>query len=86
MVAKIVAAIAIVFAGAIAPVKADPWHGYRGRGRRWQRNYRHWDRRDYNPLPGFLGGVFGGWLGSQINKDRDDDRDERDYRDDRPRD
>jgi hypothetical protein len=84
LAAKIVAAVVIVLVGAIAPASADPggwgWGGRgRGRGRSYRgRSYRHWDRgHDYNPLPGFIGGVFGGWLGSQLNRDRDeDDRDD----------
>lgn len=80
MLAKLVAAIGIVLVGATAPASADPWHGHRGRNRR--RHYRHWDRgRDYNPLPGFIGGILGGLLGSQVNKDRDD---QDGYRDDKP--
>jgi hypothetical protein len=78
LAAKIVAAIGIVLVGAFAPASAEPWHGSRGRGRSRGRSYRHWNRgNDYNPLPGFWGGVLGGWLGSQFNKDRDeDDRDD----------
>lgn len=93
--AKVVAALVIVLVGASAPASADPrgWgHGYRGHDH-WRPYHPHWrpyrpwdrDRYNYNPLPGFLGGIFGGWLGSQLNKDRDDGRDERNYRDDRPR-
>jgi hypothetical protein len=84
LAAKIVAAIGIVLVGAMAPASADPGGWNRGRGRSRGRSYRHWNRGrdDYNPLPGFLGGVFGGWLADQLTKDRDDPQER--YRDDEP--
>lgn len=84
MVRKIIAAavIALVGAASVVPASADPrgrargWRGRRGRG--W--GYQHqWAPSPYNPLPGFFGGILGGWLGSQVGKDRD----ERDYDDER---
>jgi hypothetical protein len=77
MLARLTAAILIaVFAlvGTI-PAGAEPrGHGWgrsrgrsRGRGHGWGHHY-----RPENPLPGFLGGIFGGWLAQQMEPDEPD--------------
>lgn len=95
MVRKLIAAaIIFVLAGAAAaaPVSAEPrgrgqrggWGEQRGRSRHWQGRRQYWRPGhgwyyDPNPLGSIFGGIIGGWLGSQMGKDRDD----RDYDDER---
>ena len=83
MLARIIAAAMIVLVGAAvaAPASAEPrgrgqqsrrGNSQRGRSRQWQGRRQYWHPGrgwDYNPLPGFLGGLFGGWLGQQLNQD-----------------
>ena len=84
---KLIAAAIIVLAGVVstAPASADPpWT--KGRSRQWRGRRQYWNpNRGWfydNPLPGFLGGILGGWLGSQVNNDRgyDDERPSRESR------
>lgn len=44
------------------------WGGYY-RPRGWGHGHYH-PRPDYNPIPGIIGGIFGGWLANQFDDDR----------------
>jgi hypothetical protein len=65
LVALALAVALVVSTGAIA----DPRGGW---GRGWgHHGGHHW--RPSNPATSFWGGVLGGWIGSQFNRNRDDE-------------
>lgn len=84
---KLIAAAIIVLVGvaSAAPASAEPrgergWQSQRqrGRSRHWRGRRQYWNPHQgwyYDPLGGFLGGLFGGFIGSQMNRGDDEDRD-----------
>jgi hypothetical protein len=66
--AVLIAVFALVGGGISPPAGAEPrGRGRsrgRGRGRGWGGYY-----QPENPLPGILGGIFGGWLAQQMEPD-----------------
>lgn len=68
--ALLIALAALVVVPVGGGASAEPRGRGRGRGRSWGRGH-YWRPQvtPLNPLGSIFGGIVGGWLGSQMNKD-----------------